>query len=125
MAYPVGATQDRVRRPPCVSADHGNDEGSGHSAGNASADALCTLVFEDAGTAMNTNAGMATATHVEPEQHRRRRVLATAMAVPALLAALGVITIEAARWRQPASPLFTAPLVYSLADAIAADDVQA
>ena len=55
---------------------------------------------------------------------RRTRLIATLMAAPAVLTALGVSGIEVSRWQRPNSPLFTAPIAYSLADAIAADDVQ-
>jgi len=47
------------------------------------------------------------------------------MAVPVLLVALTVVSIEATRWLRPRSPLFRPPVVLSLADAIATDDVQA
>lgn len=53
----------------------------------------------------------------------RRRLLAWMMTAPALAAALAVGALEAWRLRAPDAPLFSTPFAYSLADAIARDDV--
>jgi len=74
---------------------------------------------------MNPNTGLEVKTNVGPQPHRRRQIFAAAMAAPAIVVALGVIVIEVTRWQRPSSPLFASPVVYSLADAIADDDVQA
>lgn len=58
-----------------------------------------------------------------PPLPRRRRVLASIMAAPALLAALGLGAVESWRLLRPQSRLFAAPFVYSLADAIERHDV--
>ena len=63
---------------------------------------------------------MMSATH---QLVRRRRMLASMMAGPALVAALGVCAVEAWRVLQPKSALFAAPFVFSLADAIERNDV--
>lgn len=54
----------------------------------------------------------------------RVRILAVVMALPTLGAALMVLSVEAWRLRAPESPLFVTPFAYSLADAVARDDVQ-
>jgi hypothetical protein len=54
---------------------------------------------------------------------RRRRFLALMMAAPALFTALGVCAVEGRRVLQPQSPLFVAPFMFSLADAIEQNDV--
>lgn len=54
---------------------------------------------------------------------RRHRLLASMMAGPALLAALGVCAVEGRRVLQPQAALFAAPFVFSLADAIERNDV--
>jgi hypothetical protein len=46
------------------------------------------------------------------------------MATPAFFAALGMCAVEGWRLLRPQSPLFAAPFVYSLADAIERNDVQ-
>lgn len=63
---------------------------------------------------------MMSATH---QLVRRRRVLASMMAGPALVAALGVCAVEGWRMLQPKSALFADPFVFSLADAIERNDV--
>ena len=63
---------------------------------------------------------MMSATH---QLVRRRRVLASMMAGPALVAALGVCAVEGWRMVQPKSALFADPFVFSLADAIERNDV--
>jgi hypothetical protein len=55
---------------------------------------------------------------------RRRRLLATLMAVPAFLTALGLCAVESWRLLRPQSQLFATPFVYSLADAIERNDVE-
>jgi hypothetical protein len=45
------------------------------------------------------------------------------MALPTIVTALGMGAIEAWRFREPGSPLFVTPFAYSLADAIAEDDL--
>ena len=55
---------------------------------------------------------------------RRQRLLAVLIAGPAILTAVGMIAMEAWRYRSLASPLFATPFAYSLADAIERDDVQ-
>jgi len=63
-------------------------------------------------------------TSLMPQPARRRRLLASAMTVPAFLAALGMCAVESWRLVRPQSPLFAAPFVYSLADAIERNDVE-
>ena len=55
---------------------------------------------------------------------RRTRVLAVLIAAPVLITALGVLSLDLGRRERPASPLFTKPAAYSLADGIAANDVE-
>ena len=57
-----------------------------------------------------------------PQLVRRHRLLASMMAGPALLAALGVCAVEGRRMLQPQAALFAAPFVFSLADAIERND---
>jgi hypothetical protein len=59
-----------------------------------------------------------------PQPGRRRRLLAAAMAAPAVVTALGMSAVESWRLLQPQSALFAAPFVYSLADAIEQNDVE-
>jgi len=54
----------------------------------------------------------------------RPTVLAALIAAPALLAACGLVGVEAWRAVRPRSPLFAAPFAYSLADAIATGNIQ-
>lgn len=56
---------------------------------------------------------------------RRRRVFAMLIAGPALLASITISGVELWRWYRPASSLFVAPPVTSLADAIQTDDFEA
>ncbi|MBM3818013.1 MAG: hypothetical protein FJW14_03185 [Acidimicrobiia bacterium] len=53
----------------------------------------------------------------------RQRLLAWVMALPAIVAAAALITLEAWRSRAPESPLFSTPFAYSLAEAVERDDV--
>ena len=55
---------------------------------------------------------------------RRATLLALLIAAPAVLNALTIGALEGWRSYRPDSPLFAAPRVSSLADAIASDDVQ-
>ena len=55
---------------------------------------------------------------------RRASLLALLIAAPAVLNAMTISALEGWRSYQPESPLFVAPRVNSLADAIARDDVQ-
>ena len=54
---------------------------------------------------------------------RRRHLLAVLMAAPTITAALGLGALDVWRSYRPNSPLFVTPIVGSLADAIARDDV--
>jgi len=56
---------------------------------------------------------------------RRTRVLVWLLAAPTVITVCGVIAVEGWRLLRPDSSLFTAPFVYSLADAIEGDDVLA
>jgi hypothetical protein len=58
------------------------------------------------------------------QRDRRRRALALLVAAPSIVIALGLTAIEGWRFHRPGSRLFTAPFVYSLADAIERDDVR-
>jgi hypothetical protein len=55
---------------------------------------------------------------------RRRRLLAALLAGPAIATAMWVIALELRRASEPESPLFVTPFTFSLAEAIARDDVQ-
>lgn len=55
---------------------------------------------------------------------RRASLLALLIAAPAVLNAMAISALQGWQWYQPESPLFAAPRVTSLADAIARDDVQ-
>jgi hypothetical protein len=55
---------------------------------------------------------------------RYRQVLALLMTVPALIAALTILALEAWRLYRPEAGLFATPLAYSLAEAIERDDVR-
>jgi hypothetical protein len=55
---------------------------------------------------------------------RRQSVVAGAMIAAMALLALALVLVEAERWRRPQSRLFAYPTYTSLADAIAADDVE-
>lgn len=57
------------------------------------------------------------------QRARRTRFLATVLIAPAVATGLGVTAIEGWRLRRPTAPLFAAPMVYSLADAIESGDV--
>jgi len=56
---------------------------------------------------------------------RRQQVVAVGIIAAMATLALAVVLIEVERWRQPLSRLFAYPSYSSLADAIAADDVEA
>jgi len=58
-----------------------------------------------------------------PPLARRQRVLASMIAMPALLTAFGICAVESWKVLQPESALFAAPFVYSLADAIERNEV--
>jgi hypothetical protein len=58
------------------------------------------------------------------QMDRRTRFVAALITTPAVLAALGVLAIDVWRFQSPNAALLTAPFAYSLADAIAADNVQ-
>ena len=55
---------------------------------------------------------------------RRERLFAGVIIAPAILVALAVCAVEAWRWSRPQAAVVTTPFVYSLADAIEADDVE-
>ena len=55
---------------------------------------------------------------------RRQLVVATGMIAAMAILALGVVVVELERWRHPQSRLFASPTYTSLAEAIAADDVE-
>jgi hypothetical protein len=65
-----------------------------------------------------------TTSHAVPDGRRRQRILTALLAMPAVVAALGLCGIEAWRVVNPDSRLFALPFAYSLADAIAAGDVE-
>lgn len=58
-----------------------------------------------------------------PQLAGRRRLLASAMTVPAVLASLLISGVEIWRLMEPQSTLFAAPFAYSLAEAIERNDV--
>lgn len=62
-------------------------------------------------------------THPAPD--RATHLLALLLGLPAIITAIGLITIEAWRGVSPASPLFAPPASASMADAIAHDDARA
>jgi hypothetical protein len=55
---------------------------------------------------------------------RRRRLLTMLLAAPVVIVAVGLSGIEGWRLMWPRSALFTSPFAYSLAEAIAAGDVE-